>query len=251
MELVVRAEAVGLTDPGERAHNEDGFGTFPELGLFVVADGLGGGSRGSPAAVAIEAIAARYAEGPAGLDALAAAIQAGNAAILALAEREPSFHGCGATVAALALAGDRALTAHAGDCRAYRRRDGSLRQLTEDHSLLRDYAKIRRLSAKEMDAFPHKNVVTRALGLIADIDVDLRIGPARADDLYLLSTDGLHAKLPWERIDEILSGATPRELASYRESPRVDLETMAGRLVASTNAMKGTDNITCLLVRVS
>jgi serine/threonine protein phosphatase PrpC len=126
--------------------------------------------------------------------------------------------------------------AHVGDSRVYRIRDGKLEQLTEDHSLLNDYIKMKRLTAQEIANFPHKNVIVRALGMKDTVKVDTRFEVPRANDIILLCTDGLSGPVDDDQILSIIDSAT-------------DLRTAARRLVERANENGGPDNITCVLAR--
>ena len=127
---------------------------------------------------------------------------------------------------------------HVGDSRAYLLRQGAIRQLTEDHSLLNDYMRTRRLSAEEIEHFPHKNVIVRALGMKDQVEVDVQREPLRAGDVVLLCCDGLSGMVPDERIAEIV-----------RQHQR-DLKAAAQALVEAANAAGGVDNITCVLAQL-
>ena len=96
------------------------------------------------------------------------------------------------------------IVGHVGDSRAYLLRQGGIRQLTEDHSLLNDFMRTRQLSREEIQNFPHKNVIVRALGMKEQVEVDLQREPLRAGDVVLLCCDGLSGMVPDERIAEIV-----------------------------------------------
>ena len=144
----------------------------------------------------------------------------------------------GTTMVALLVAHGSVYVGHVGDSRAYLLRDGSLSQLTEDHSLLNDYLKMHNLSPEEIENFPHKNVIVRALGMKERVDVDVQQHTARAGDIYMLCSDGLSGMLSDEAIDSVLHDALP------------DLEGACAALVHSANARGGTDNITTVLVQI-
>jgi protein phosphatase len=131
---------------------------------------------------------------------------------------------------------DGVYLAHVGDSRVYRMRESKLEQLTEDHSLLNDYIKMKRLTPEEIANFPHKNVIVRALGMKDTVKVDTRLEQPRAGDLYLLCSDGLSGPLSDLDMLDILVGTT-------------DLKTAASRLIARANENGGPDNITVVLAR--
>jgi PPM family protein phosphatase len=142
----------------------------------------------------------------------------------------------GTTVVALFAVEDGVYIAHVGDSRVYRMRDTKLEQLTEDHSLLNDYIKMKRLTPEEIANFPHKNVIVRALGMKETVKVDTRLEQPRAGDLYLLCSDGLSGPVQDSTMLEILLSAS-------------DLKTAASRLIAKANENGGPDNISVVLAR--
>src|SRR5207253_4585278 len=119
------------------------------------------------------------------------------------AQRNAKQHGMGTTLAALFAVEDGVYVAHVGDSRVYRIRDGSLEQLTEDHSLLNDYKKMKRLTEEEIANFPHKNVIVRALGMKDSVKVDTVLDAPRTGDLYILCSDGLSGPVSDAEIKEI------------------------------------------------
>jgi protein phosphatase len=143
----------------------------------------------------------------------------------------------GTTVVSTLFA-DRALViGHVGDSRLYRRRDGALKQLTEDHSLLNDYIKMKNLSADEIASFPHKNVIVRALGMKDTVQVDVHVEEPVLGDVYLLCSDGLSGMVKDEEISAIATSEN-------------DLDVMCERLIGEANKNGGVDNITVVAVRV-
>src|SRR5512137_749215 len=253
----MRLAATGATDVGrKRAHNEDSFLVLPEESLFCVADGLGGHASGEVASrLAVEEMAEffrltgrdeeatwPFREDPAlGRDAnrLAVSIRLANRRVHERSRADAHLAGMGTTVvAAHYTRRGTVLVAHVGDSRAYLFRDGTLAPLTEDHSLLATYIRQQRPSPEEIEAFPHKNVIVRALGMADSVDVDLREDPARAGDLLLLCCDGLSGMLPDARIAEVLRGG------------RGDLRKVNQALVDAANEAGGLDNITSVLVQV-
>jgi protein phosphatase len=126
--------------------------------------------------------------------------------------------------------------AHVGDSRGYRIRDGKIEQLTEDHSLLNDYIKMKRLTAEEIANFPHKNVIVRALGMKDTVKVDTRFETPRAGDIYILCSDGLSGPVEDPEMLEICT--------KYG-----DLKMAASKLIERANENGGPDNITAILAR--
>jgi protein phosphatase len=133
---------------------------------------------------------------------------------------------------------DRALiVGHVGDSRLYRRRDGALKQLTEDHSLLNDYIKMKNLSPDEIAAFPHKNVIVRALGMKDTVQVDVHVDAPALGDLYLLCSDGLSGMVKDAEMESIILGEN-------------DLDALCEKMIATANQNGGLDNITVVAVRI-
>jgi serine/threonine protein phosphatase PrpC len=243
----MRLASIGATDVGrKRVHNEDSFLVMPESGLFCVADGLGGHASGEVASrMAVEELAAYFwATDPdpadrAHEDRVAEAIRIANRSILARARSEPDLSGMGTTLVAGYFTEDGPLVVgHVGDSRAYLFRDGELRRLTEDHSLLQDFIRQSSPSAAEIDAFPHKNVIVRAVGMRDDVAADLSRVDVRERDVLLLCSDGLFGMLPDEQMAEILREEGGEILRANQ------------LLVDAANEAGGSDNVTSVLVQV-
>lgn len=246
----MRIEAAGRSHVGMiREHNEDALLLLPEKQLFVVADGMGGHASGEVASeLAVSSLREFFLDGaeagapqaPDGLDPtarrLVSAIKLANARILDRAASDERLRGMGTTIAAVLAQESRIWIGWAGDSRVYRSREGRISQLSEDHSLLNDYIRLRNPSPEEIALFPHKHVIVRALGMKADVTVDVVSDEARDGDVYLLCSDGLSGMIEDDRIEEILEGTQ-------------DLELAADQLVDAANAAGGTDNVTVLLVR--
>jgi len=237
----------------KRAHNEDTLLLLPEESLFCVADGMGGHSCGEVAAkIAVEELAAFYkltsqdedATWPFKMDKarnyeenrLTTAIKLANIRIYEHASSDQKLKGMGTTIATVRFARDAAYIAHVGDSRVYCLREGKMLQLTEDHSLLNDYLRAKKLSAEEIETFPHKNVIVRALGMKETVQVDLAAFHPKDRDLFLLCSDGLSGMIQATQIQETLLKAG-------------DLEPACDELVELANNAGGHDNITCVLAR--
>jgi serine/threonine protein phosphatase PrpC len=250
----LRIEVAGETNVGmKRTHNEDNFSIMEESGLYIVADGMGGHASGEIASkMAVDAMREFFAATandpertwPYKMDRskgyeenrLITAIKLANLRIFESAQRDPRQRGMGTTIVSLFAVEDGVYIAHVGDSRVYRMRDGTLEQLTEDHSLLNDYIKMKRLTAEEIANFPHKNVIVRALGMKDTVKVDTRLEQPRAGDAYLLCSDGLSGPVTDPDMADILMGTN-------------DLKTAASRLIAKGNENGGPDNITVVLAR--
>jgi protein phosphatase len=141
------------------------------------------------------------------------------------------------TVALVDSSGGTIAFGHVGDSRAYRVRDGRLEQLTDDHSLVGELVRSGKLSPEEAESHPQRSVITRALGTEPDVDVDTFTVEARADDLYLLCSDGLTDMISADEIFAVLDGSD-------------DLEVAARGLIEAANAGGGEDNITVVLFQI-
>lgn len=242
----------GRTDPGRvRSNNEDSYTTVPELGLALLADGMGGHLAGEVAsAMAVETITNALVEmfaskppiddastGAHETHALAEAIRRANAAIHAAARARPECAGMGCTLVVGLFFDNRVCIAHVGDSRLYRFRGGQLEPLTEDHSLIQELVRRGFVSADEARASYNKNVVTRALGVDPDVQVDLREERLKDGDLYLLCSDGLTDVL------------TDVEIEAALRTRSDDLDGTLEHLVAAANDRGGPDNVSVVLVR--
>jgi protein phosphatase len=246
------------SDPGlRRSSNEDSFCTRSDLGLYVVADGMGGHVAGEVASrVAVEAIEI-FIQETAGADKnrtwpfpfepalslaanrLKAAFRLANRRIASTIADSQDLRGMATTASALLAASDGVCVAHVGDSRVYVLRNGSLEQLTHDHSWVEEQVRAGTLTPVAARQHPWRNVVTRALSGGEDPEVDVKeISPA-AGERYLLCSDGLFSVIGDERIAAILAD---------RGTP---LEEVSRRLVAAANAAGGPDNITALVLEVN
>ena len=234
----MRVRFAGDSNVGmKRAHNEDAFYLPESERLAIVADGMGGHASGEVASrMAVDTIVGFF-KATQDDQQLTWPIKLANLKIHEQAQKDPRCHGMGTTVVSTLFA-DRALViGHVGDSRLYRRRDGALKQLTEDHSLLNDYIKMKNLSADEIASFPHKNVIVRALGMKDTVQVDVHVEEPVLGDVYLLCSDGLSGMVKDEEISAIATSEN-------------DLDLMCEKLIAEANKNGGVDNITVVAVRV-
>jgi protein phosphatase len=247
----MRIRYAAKTDPGlKRNHNEDYFSLIEEEQLFLVADGMGGHACGEVASkMAADVIREFFtrskdddATWPFKMDRslsylenrLVVGIKLANQRIFDAASRDARLKGMGTTVVIGQIAGDRFYIAHVGDSRCYRVRGGAIKQMTRDHSLLEDYKDARpEMSEEEQKKFPHKNVITRALGMRETVQVDVLSEEVQDGDVYLLCSDGLSGMVDDRRIGETLGKAG-------------DLEQAVAALVEAANGAGGNDNITVL-----
>lgn len=240
----------GLTDPGRvRPENEDCIVTHAELGLAVLADGMGGHQAGEVASrMAVDVISEYFARAQKraaaarkAVDktkAIAEAIQEANAAIYQAAQSRPEYKGMGSTVVVTMFAGDRLCVGHVGDSRLYRFRKGTLEQLTKDHSVVQELVNRGLFTPEEARQSIAKNLVTKALGVDATIQADTAATSVEPDDVYLLCSDGLTDVVSDEQIAEILrvSGG--------------DLDNTVKYLIDRANEQGGPDNISVILADV-
>jgi len=242
------------TDVGmKRTHNEDYFSLMEDEQLFVVADGMGGHSSGEVASrMAAETVSEFYqrtkdeeATWPYKMDRslsyienrLVCGVKLANYKIYESASKEIRYKGMGTTLVTCLVHGDKIYLAHVGDSRAYRFRAGELKQVTRDHSLLEDYKDAKPdMTEEEERNFPHKNVITRALGMRDTVQVDVSTKDVRDGDIYLLCSDGLSGMVSDELMEQII------------ETHSDDLEAVVSEMVDQANRAGGVDNITVLVL---
>ncbi len=231
----------GISDTGlVRQNNEDCWLIDPALGLAIVADGMGGASCGEvAAALAIETVV-EYLRAPrmpgAPEELLEQAVHEANRRVLEHARSQEGCQGMGSTIVAALWRLPRVIIANVGDSRAYLCRGGLLTQLSYDQTLVNELRVKFGLSAEEVSHFPHKNVLTMAVGTTPEITVRTRIESLLPGDQILLCSDGLSGPVPEEEITAILSGADP-------------LPIKAERLVDAAKAHGAPDNVTAVLLR--
>lgn len=240
----------GLTDPGRvRPENEDCIVTQSELGLAVLADGMGGHQAGEVASrMAVDVISNYFAESQKRVAssrktvdktrAIAEAIQQANAAIYQAAQSRPEYKGMGSTVVVTMFAGDRLCVGHVGDSRLYRFRNGALEQLTKDHSVVQELVNRGLFTPEEARQSIAKNLVTKALGVDATIEADTAATDVEPNDVYLLCSDGLTDVVSDEQIAEILRASNG------------DLDGTVKYLIDRANEQGGPDNISVILAGV-
>jgi protein phosphatase len=243
LELATRSH-VGLV----RAHNEDAFAALAAEGVVVVADGMGGHNAGEVASeLAVEAAAnalcdvqeADLADDIDSLMHIGRAAELANGAILERTRREPQLAGMGTTAVLAMFRHQRIFYAHVGDSRLYRMRDGRLRALTRDHTLVQQLLDqgLFRDRAEARLAGVGDNVLIRSLGVDGAVEVDVGDAPLQRDDIYLFCTDGLCGKVPDEELQRLLC------------APGHGLDALADRLQQAALDAGGSDNITLVLAR--
>jgi len=234
-----------------RSHNEDSIVADPELGLAVLADGMGGYNAGEVAsgiAVAMvsnemkKALAGRKAEelnGAVAEKLIAEQSARANAAIYQAAQSQPRYSGMGTTLVVALWHDNHVTVGHIGDSRLYRLRNGVLEQITRDHSLLQEQIDSGMITKEQARHSQNKNLVTRAVGIDPDVDAEVHTYGVEAGDVYLLCSDGLNDMVPDEDIELTLA------------SLQSNLPLAAQQLVQQANDNGGRDNVSVILVRVT
>jgi PPM family protein phosphatase len=235
-------KAAARTDVGlRRRENEDRYALAPHLGLYLVADGMGGHSAGQVASqlaaeASLQAIETLEGSGASLVEKLREAVASANQAIFASATDHPEYAGMGTTLVALLVDGERGALAHVGDSRAYRMRGGRLRLLTDDHSVVGELLRHREISEDDARAHPQRHVLTRALGVRSQVEPDLAELTPEPGDVFVLCSDGLTAHVEDGEIGEIVAEGA-------------DLQKACEHLVDLANDRGGEDNITVVLAR--
>jgi serine/threonine protein phosphatase PrpC len=231
------ADTVCKTDTGrQRRDNEDS--AYVRAPLFVVADGMGGAQAGEVAsALAVEEFQRPLAEEGTPEQRLADRVQSANRRIYETAQSAHEQAGMGTTLTAAYLDDAGLAVAHVGDSRAYIFRDGSLTRLTQDHSLVEELVRRGKLTEEQAAEHPQRSIITRALGVENDVEVDTWTFPVRAGDVVLMCSDGLTSMIGEDQIAAVLSSEP-------------DLDRAGERLIGEANAAGGRDNITVVLFRL-
>ena len=229
----------------KRKANEDSVLSNDWLGLYLVADGMGGHSCGDVASqTALEVARGKVelAKKNGNLDkdpckVLLESIELANRAVFELAQGMPNCRSMGTTVTGLVLNGDKLFTGNVGDSRVYRIRDSAMEQLTRDHSLVEEQIALGTITKEQARTSPVRNVITRALGLKETVEVDLTEHDIRDGDFILACSDGLTGMVPDEEI-----------LATVLERGSENLNAATTELIELANLNGGTDNITVILL---
>lgn len=255
MHLKGKLQCVGHTDTGRvREHNEDTIACDGDIGLVVLADGMGGYNAGEVASgIAVktivnlvrEAVARedlRKPDAASGLNRasiiLRDAILRANRIIYQTARTQPHCEGMGTTVVGILFFNNTASVAHVGDSRAYRLRNARLEQITLDHSLLQELVDRGYYTAEEAARATNKNYVTRALGVEQTVEVDVTEYPVHKGDVYMLCSDGLSDMLDDDDVEVTIT------------TFGTNLDTVGRKLVEQANDAGGKDNISVVLTQV-
>jgi serine/threonine protein phosphatase PrpC len=248
----LKITSYGLTDLGKRRQsNEDAYMCDDEIGLWIVADGMGGHAAGEVASQeAVDTVYGMVKRGKLAIDfggefseekaragarLLEGAVQAATYMVFAMAELDANKAGMGTTMSAMMSLGDHAVLAQVGDSRIYRVRSTDVAQLTEDHTLIAWQLKQGLITADEAKHSRHRNVITRAVGNRDYVQVDTMLVELELGDQFLLCSDGLHGYLRPQEIPEITAAGG---------------EVSVRRFIELANSRGGRDNITAVLVEI-
>lgn len=241
---MTRFIAAGKSDVGlKRSNNEDTFLVKPDLGFFLVADGMGGAAAGEIASQILSDTALEVFSNTTASSQEETVFQVrhafglANERIQAHIHRYPHHKGMGCTAEVLALCGADFVIGHIGDSRTYRLADGRLKQLTKDHSLVQEQIDLGLITPMEARAHSMRNVILRAVGVEEDLALDIIRGKTTRGDLFLLCSDGLTDMLSDDTIQETVRMVSP-------------VDRKAAHLIDRAKAAGGFDNITVALVEM-
>jgi serine/threonine protein phosphatase PrpC len=256
MNLSQSLQSASLTDPGRvRDHNEDCIESRPEIGLFVLADGMGGYNAGEVAsgmATSLIADGLQEAWKPAELHRLSREeakalseklireqIGRANNAIFTTSQNNPECAGMGTTLVVCLFFDNFVTVAHIGDSRLYRLRGETMEQVTRDHSLLQEQLDSGLITPEEAKLSQNKNLVTRALGIDPTVDAEIHVYETQPDDSFVLCSDGLSDMVEDEEIR--------LTLITLKQNPNLTVQ----QLVQAANDNGGRDNISAMLIRIA
>ena len=255
MSLTSSLEMAKATHTGMvRSHNEDSITTDAEIGLAVLADGMGGYNAGEVASgiatalISSETREAMIRQSPHQVDSNTGAplattllrdiIAKANTSIFQSANSQPQYAGMGTTLVVALFCNNQLTVAHIGDSRCYRQRAGKLEQVTRDHSLLQEQIDSGLLTKEAARRSQNKNLVTRALGIEPAVEAEIHTYPAQEGDIYLICSDGLNDMVEDENIE--------MTLAAFG----ANLQLAAEQLVQMANDNGGRDNVSVVLIKV-
>jgi serine/threonine protein phosphatase PrpC len=255
MSLSQSLQTASLTDPGRvRDHNEDCIESRPDIGLYVLADGMGGYNAGEVASgMATSLIADGFQDAWSPREVARTSrdqakarseqlireqILRSNSAIFTTSQNNPECAGMGTTLVMSFFYDNFVTVAHIGDSRCYRLRGENMEQITRDHSLLQEQLDSGLITPEEAKLSQNKNLVTRALGIDPTVEPEIHVHEAQQDDLYLLCSDGLSDMVEDEEIR--------LTLITLKSNPSLTVQ----QLVQAANDNGGRDNISAMLIRV-
>ena len=220
-----------------RSSNQDSL--LVDQGVYGVADGMGGHKGGETASrVAVQVVKNALRGKKPEMRALEVGVEAANRRIFDMARHDSALSGMGTTLTFLWESGNGVHLCHVGDSRAYLWRNGELKQITDDHSLVAELLRNNMISPEAARTHPYRNVITRAVGVDPVVQADIFVHDKQTDHLWLICSDGLTNMVPDETIQSVLKDAENEETA-------------ADELLALALERGGTDNITFVLCRVT
>lgn len=233
------------TDVGlKRQKNQDSGAAYPDLGLYIIADGMGGHKGGEIAsAMAVDIIpeVVRASPTPSARELLDRALTSANQSIFDYAQKDPTFQGMGTTTTALYFHDQALSIGHVGDSRCYYLRSNAIWQITRDHSLVQEKLRAGLISREELRTDRMKNVITRSVGFEPHVLVDVYEMAVYEGDVFLACSDGLSGLIEEAQILEIVR-------KEFYEGG--DIQKTVDSLVKAANDRGGDDNITVLMVQV-
>lgn len=255
MKISEALEIFSQTHPGMvRSHNEDSVACEPTLGLAVLADGMGGYNAGEVASgIAVSVVMTEISHrllnaSPVepgeqdgeelGVSLLRDNIQKANASIFYAAQSQPQYAGMGTTLVSGLFYDNRVVVGHVGDSRMYRLRGEVLESITRDHSLLQEQIDSGMISVEDARLSKNKNLVTRAVGIDADVEPEIHVHDVLVGDIYLLCSDGLNDMVEDDDIQSTLYAL------------QSNLPLAASQLIQMANDNGGRDNVSVILVKV-
>ena len=255
MKITEALEIFSQTHPGMvRSHNEDSVACEPDVGLVVLADGMGGYNAGEVASgIAVSVVATEVSHGlqnaspidrdgesgeELGVRLLRDNIQKANSSIFHAAESQPQYSGMGTTIVSGLFYDNRVATGHVGDSRMYRLRGEALESITRDHSLLQEQIDGGIISVEDARLSKNKNLVTRAVGIDAEVLPEIHVHDVMVGDVYLLCSDGLNDMVEDDDIQSTLYAM------------QGNLPLAANQLIQMANDNGGRDNVSVILVKV-
>lgn len=246
-------EVAGKTDVGcVRTNNEDNFGFDSRHGIFVVCDGMGGQAAGEVASkMGVDILLDYFRQQPpdaakqslngqngsSGAQSLANAIQLANKTIFQAGQQQNGRNGMGSTIVAALVRGNSLAIANVGDSRIYLIRQGTIQQLTQDHSLVMEQVRRGYITLEQAQQSEMQNIILRALGSEEAVEADVEDLVALPGDVLIMASDGLTRYVPDADILKVVQG-------------RRNLQHACGELVKRARECGGDDNITCLLVKI-
>jgi PPM family protein phosphatase len=255
MKITEALEIFSQTHPGMvRSHNEDSVACEPSCGLVVLADGMGGYNAGEVASgIAVSVVVTEVSHALSdsspidldkesgvelGVELLRDNIQKANASIFHAAESQPQYSGMGTTIVSGLFYDNRVATGHVGDSRMYRLRGETLESITRDHSLLQEQIDGGIISIEDARLSKNKNLVTRAVGIDAEVVPEIHVHDVLVGDIYLLCSDGLNDMVEDDDIQATLYAL------------QNNLPLAASQLIQMANDNGGRDNVSVILVKV-